>query len=636
MIAKRVHSRGKRNFGDLARYCRDADHAGEKCLVSWHAGCWAEEYDLAIAEIEATQEINSRAKSDKTYHLIISFRPEDEARLTPDAFKAIEEHCAAALGLSEHQRCCGVHKNTNNLHLHIAYNLIHPEKLTMATSLKGDFFKLSEACRAMEIKLGLVVDNGMEARGDKHIVQRAEAMEAHSGEQSFQSFALNKKEAVLAALADAQDWQTAHRVFAQYGMEIRPQGNGFAIFSQGGKDQESIKASALDRSLSKSKLVKRFGEYVKPERQAEKSQAGVQGKAQGMAPPAEKYERKPIQPKSLERDRLWQEFQALSALRKAAIEAEKARNKEAFGQLKVQWARGQEMGARLSMMRHIQKQDVAKAKAENQKRMAEIRGQYPYHNWNGFLQYRAEYGNPAQAKAALSVLRSREEKATAVAITAKTAAKAKGKTWLNVPYAARDVAKEVGARWDRAEKRWYAPSDADLGKFAASMNEAKGTEKPVASQPPKYIPDGKLTPSARIERLQVQESQRIAAEAQDKPLFAGCKQRIDNRGVVIITLASGGMIRDAGAKIHFSKDSQAQEAASLYALAKFGKHCKQEGTTIRRLDGNRPDTKPNIGILRESARNGLRQVSELPLVLDRKKQNTELLLPAHAQPDLER
>jgi len=70
--------------------------------------------------------------------------------------------------------------------------------------------------------------------------------------------------------------------------------------------------------------------------------------------------------------------------------------------------------------------------------------------------------------------------------------------------------------------------------------------------------------------LQIQERQRLAAKAQDRPLFFGCKQRIDNRGVLIITLADGGTVRFSGAKIHFSQDRDAQEAATFYALVKFG------------------------------------------------------------------
>ena len=57
-------------------------------------------------------------QKDKNWELI------DEAKLTPEAFKTIEQHFPAALGYAEHQRHCGVHKNTGNLHMHVAYNMI--------------------------------------------------------------------------------------------------------------------------------------------------------------------------------------------------------------------------------------------------------------------------------------------------------------------------------------------------------------------------------------------------------------------------------------------------------------------------------------------------------------------------------
>ena len=132
MISKHVFCEPEHDdYARLAAYIADAGHDGEKCLMSWHAGCWTEDdYTLAVLEAETVQALNTRTTKEKTYHLLLSFRPEDEAKLTPEAFKAIEERFAAALGFQEHQRHCGVHKNTNNVHLHIAYNRIHPERLT--------------------------------------------------------------------------------------------------------------------------------------------------------------------------------------------------------------------------------------------------------------------------------------------------------------------------------------------------------------------------------------------------------------------------------------------------------------------------------------------------------------------------
>src|SRR4051812_12485985 len=38
--------------------------------------------------------------------------------------------------------------------------------------------------------------------------------------------------------------------------------------------------------------------------------------------------------------------------------------------------------------------------------------------------------------------------------------------WLDVPYAEKDAAKSAGARWDPAQRRWYAPQVALLPKLA--------------------------------------------------------------------------------------------------------------------------------------------------------------------------
>lgn len=85
MISKHVHYEAAHDdYGALARYIADAGHEGEKCLASWCAGCAADDdYDLAIVEAQAVQSMNTRSQKEKTYHLLVSFRPEDEAKLTP-------------------------------------------------------------------------------------------------------------------------------------------------------------------------------------------------------------------------------------------------------------------------------------------------------------------------------------------------------------------------------------------------------------------------------------------------------------------------------------------------------------------------------------------------------------------------
>ena len=188
MISKKVGiSPKKDDYARLADYIADARHEGEKSLIHWCAGCLSDEdYQNGIAEAVDVQALNTRSKQSKTYHLVISFRPEDEAKLTLEVFRAIEERFAAALGYAEHQRHCGVHKNTANLHMHIAYNMIHPEKRTRHEPFR-DYWKRDKLCRELEQEFGLEVDNGRSNERRQTLGEKAALIEAHTDQQSFES-----------------------------------------------------------------------------------------------------------------------------------------------------------------------------------------------------------------------------------------------------------------------------------------------------------------------------------------------------------------------------------------------------------------------------------------------------------------
>lgn len=256
MISKRVDcDAANDNYGRLARYIAAGhdrqDTEGktleEKCLMHWCAGCAAgDDYDLAMREVAATQDMNTRSKREKTYHLIVSFRPEDTPKFTPEIFKAIEARFAEALGLSEHQRHCGVHVNTENTHMHIAYNLIHPEKYTRIEPYY-DFAKRDKLCRELEKEYGLTVDNGKQMGHDRSQSSRASAMEAHTGQQSFEGYCKKQAPLLKEGLAKAQTWRDVHFLFAKHGLELRPKGAGLIVKELGG--EHTSKASTLGRDF---------------------------------------------------------------------------------------------------------------------------------------------------------------------------------------------------------------------------------------------------------------------------------------------------------------------------------------------------------------------------------------------------
>lgn len=55
------------------------------------------------------------------------------------------------------------------------------------------------------------------------------------------------------------------------------------------------------------------------------------------------------------------------------------------------------------------------------------------------------------------------------------------KTYLNVPYAQKDEAKALGAKWDASKKKWYAPDSLDISLFEKWNTGATSSTTPSAT-----------------------------------------------------------------------------------------------------------------------------------------------------------
>lgn len=101
MIAKRVALKAARksDFGGLVTYITNSQGRAERVGSVKVTNCSSVEVPGAVLDVRAVQAA-SKAKGDKTYHLIISFRAED--RPTADQLRAVEERMCNALGFSEH------------------------------------------------------------------------------------------------------------------------------------------------------------------------------------------------------------------------------------------------------------------------------------------------------------------------------------------------------------------------------------------------------------------------------------------------------------------------------------------------------------------------------------------------------
>ncbi|MCK9383710.1 MAG: relaxase/mobilization nuclease domain-containing protein [Nevskia sp.] len=252
-----MRSLGKSDFAGLVNYVTDAQSKDHRLGQVQITNCDAVSVQDAITEVLATQHTNTRAKGDKTYHLIVSFRAGEQP--SADTLRAIEERICAGLGYGEHQRVSAVHNDTDNLHIHITINKIHPTRNTMHEPYYSHR-ALAELCTTLERDYGLERDNH-EPR-QRGAEGRAADMERHAGVESLVGWI---KRECLDEIKGAQSWQELHQVMRDNGLALRERANGLVIEAG---DGTMVKASTLARDFSKPKLEVRLGPFeASPERQ---------------------------------------------------------------------------------------------------------------------------------------------------------------------------------------------------------------------------------------------------------------------------------------------------------------------------------------------------------------------------------
>lgn len=314
------------NYTRLGEYIAAAEEKGEKLHQFWIRNCDAgtniEDLDLALLEIEAVRRQKPDI-ADKSYHLVVSFRPGDPDKLTKDDLMAIEAEYAKALGYADHQRVAGTHINTDNFHMHIAFNKVHPETLKVITPHR-DFKILAKVSREMEKKYGLSIDPGMtddKARDPNKLSPAARDYEAHTWQESFQRHVLKHREEILEGLSNATNWQEAHEVLAGYDISIKLRGNGMVLMSP---DGQAMKASQLDRECSKKKLEERFGVF-------EARQAKRHNKVNDQVQSKRHYKHRPLIRHS-NTPALWRQYisSRKTALQRTSLTARTLRNWKMF------------------------------------------------------------------------------------------------------------------------------------------------------------------------------------------------------------------------------------------------------------------------------------------------------------------
>jgi Relaxase/Mobilisation nuclease domain/Large polyvalent protein-associated domain 7 len=252
MIIRHIPMKAVRrsSFSGLVQYISDPQNKNERVGKINIKNCYSTETSWAIEEVLATQAKNNRAKADKTYHLLISFAPGET--LSNKILETIEEKVISSIGFKEHQRISVIHHDTDNLHIHIAINKIHPTTLNMIEPYRA-YKTFANVASKLEIEFGLTITNHQVHK--KYSENLADNMEKHSGIESLLNWIKrNCKE----RLELAENWHDMHHILSEHGLSIQLKGNGFVFQHSSGL---MVKASSVSRNFSKKNLVAKLGEF---------------------------------------------------------------------------------------------------------------------------------------------------------------------------------------------------------------------------------------------------------------------------------------------------------------------------------------------------------------------------------------
>jgi hypothetical protein len=273
MIAKHIpmHAVNKSGFARLVRYLTDTQGKQERAGEIRLTNCISDDVEMASLEVLNTQALNKRSFADKTYHLVVSFRDGEE----PDAasLAAIEERICDALGFGGHQRLSVEHRDTDNRHLHIAINKIHPTRYTIHEPYLA-YKTLARVCETLEVELALRKDNHVPRKVGAE--NRATDMEHHAGVESLLGWI---QRGCKEQMRQAQSWDDLHAIMAANGLRLHRRANGLVFTAQ---DGTTVKASSVAREFSKPKLEERLG----PFQAGPEQDTGLQAERS--------YERKPL------------------------------------------------------------------------------------------------------------------------------------------------------------------------------------------------------------------------------------------------------------------------------------------------------------------------------------------------------
>ena len=208
-------------------------------------------------------------------HWVLSWK--DGEQPTPEKVDFAVEYFLQLMEWKEHQAFYAVHKNTENLHVHILVNRVNPDTLKVHRPNRGfDIDRAHLAIAKLERIQGWASEENsvyepslsgnfltLSKRDYPKLCPVAEGLENATGEKSAQRIA---RERGLDIIKEAASWRGLHEGLASVGLRFERKGSGALVWV----GDIAVKASSVDRAFSLPKLIKKLGEFEEGDYAAER------------------------------------------------------------------------------------------------------------------------------------------------------------------------------------------------------------------------------------------------------------------------------------------------------------------------------------------------------------------------------
>jgi hypothetical protein len=262
-------SKGERVY-NLAKYITqpERENKTEKCIHSGSRGFFSEHLISQIQEMTALALESVRSK-DPIRHDVISFR-EGEIP-TAAQVEEIADLYLKELGLVDHQCIYGLHADTDDFHIHLETNVVHPDTHKVVVINKGfDHEALQKVCARLEHAQGWTPEN----KSRYHVLENgqmserpvarertsepstsAKSMESRTGTKSAERIVIEDATPIL---VKAKTWRELHDRLGAVAIRYERTGGGATIFV----GDVGVKASVIkNRAIRFGELQKNLGPF---------------------------------------------------------------------------------------------------------------------------------------------------------------------------------------------------------------------------------------------------------------------------------------------------------------------------------------------------------------------------------------